>query len=552
MKFFILALLTGCLFGLQPTDWENSMLELSGSFSLEEMSEETVEHYRFLNEHPIDINKASLKALSSCGIFSRYQAASLKDWIERTGEIRSATELSLVNGFSEGFVNLISPFITISATSAPGSLKDRSLSADLALRADLKYFKSRFSIDYGDLISGSVSTRNSNIPESFSLSCNLRNESLCIGDFNFSAGQGLVVWTGFTTSGASSATFCRNGKGITPGKGFSRSNRIRGVAYSHEGTVFGARVAAGIDGTLASNLQFRWRNGEAGASGVYRSGRLISGVDTKFNLRGFDFYSEAAFDFVAKAPAVLSGCSYSPGYKEKYSLLARWYPANFSPVISGAMRSSSKCSDEAGVSAAATLKDFSVTADLSVHPEKKKRHLKIISSFSPEFHSGLWVLKPALRLTYRSHPDDRNGNRFDLRTDFSAIYGSWKISSRFNMVHCVSWSELGYLESEYSGVKFSINVRATLFDIQNWDDRIYVWQKDVAGTYNVPSFYGKGFSASAYLSYRKALSLRASATLYPDNPEKNGFELRLQYVKHFFHSDSPGSFDKNHRRRKRS
>ena len=72
--------------------------------------------------------------------------------------------------------------------------------------------------------------------------------------------------------------------------------------------------------------------------------------------------------------------------------------------------------------------------------------------------------------------------------------------------------------------------------MDNWDDRIYAYERDVPGAYNSPAFYGRGMWSSFIASWKPAewckLYLRAGVTIYPFMEEKKPgkAELRFQSV----------------------
>ena len=115
-----------CLILLQLVlggDFTAQMLALTGAADVEELSEETLERFAALNARPVPINASGRSRLLACGLFSAYQVASLLDYRERTGEVQSLMELSLVDGFNEDFVRALAPFIRIDARGSPGALQ---------------------------------------------------------------------------------------------------------------------------------------------------------------------------------------------------------------------------------------------------------------------------------------------------------------------------------------------------------------------------------------------------------------------------------------------
>ena len=77
--------------------------------------------------------------------------------------------------------------------------------------------------------------------------------------------------------------------------------------------------------------------------------------------------------------------------------------------------------------------------------------------------------------------------------------------------------------------------RGGIFRIDEWNDRIYVYQQDAPGTFNVPAFYGRGWNLSLYaavhLGRHHSIWLRLDCVQYPWNltPKQGKLECRLQY-----------------------
>ena len=44
--------------------------------------------------------------------------------------------------------------------------------------------------------------------------------------------------------------------------------------------------------------------------------------------------------------------------------------------------------------------------------------------------------------------------------------------------------------------------RLGCYMVDNWDDRIYVYERDAPANFNVPAYYGRGLWTSLYVSYK--------------------------------------------------
>lgn len=545
MKTLLFAALV-LLSALFPSpDWEDSVPELCGVSTLEETNEEELDHFRSLQANPVDINHSSISALKSCGLFSSYQAASLLDYVKNTGDILSLRELSLLDGFSEEFVRLIAPFISIRSSYAPGSRKGRNLSQEINIRTDFNGYGAKYSIEYGSDVKANIGYNSASCP-SFSIKASSGRYSVCIGDYNVRFGQGLNVWSGMSMSGISSSNQEKNPSGISPGTGFSRGSRLRGAALEYCALRFNATLCGSTEGRIAANGNFLWRSGQIGLSANLGEDALFAGLDFKQKVGSTDLFGEAVFSLPSVAAACLIGAQWQPEYLKRRSLTLRYYPAGYTNPLSGAIRTYSNCSDEVGASAATSSKYLTATVDASCRPAKKTQNYKGLIDFKPVFQTEKWSFKPQLRGVIRYRPKENNSLHTDLRLDIGAGSGALSSDARLQLTLCRGTGLLGYVQAGYESGDFKAEARYTAYNVRYWDDRIYVWQRDIPGSFNVPAFYGKGISASLWCSYKKALYLRASYNICLREELSHDWEIKLQYVKHFFHPYSPGAFDKNH------
>ena len=129
----LLCLLTG-FFGTGRAQEENFGV-LVGETEIEALDISQVERLEHLLAHPLRINELSRSRLLSSGLFSRYQVATLLDWRENEGDILSAGELALVDGFGRRQAELLAPFLSFVSDRLPGqSRRKPELQAEMTLR----------------------------------------------------------------------------------------------------------------------------------------------------------------------------------------------------------------------------------------------------------------------------------------------------------------------------------------------------------------------------------------------------------------------------------
>ena len=565
LRLALPAIFVSCgLCGAQTVSFEDAVLRITGAGCMEELDESVVERYRILHDHPLDLNSAPRSRLLSSGLLSPWQTAMLLDLRNRTGDILSYAELSLLEGFPSDFTEALRLF-TVLRTSAPAAHTEyRRTSHDFLLKASARSalpgdgiqtcYGLKYSMTLGEraeLHWASRTTYDSPgfTAGKFSVAYNGRSlpVKLLLGEYNARFGQGLAAWSGFSLSGFSSvSSFRRNGTGLSATSSFSGG--LHGAAAEVDVGKWALSAAYSHKGLLGlANVTRYGRTCTAGASAMFsKSGGAVASADFRAGFPGLSFFGEAAMDFRHHTPAALFGALWIPSYGYRLAVLARWYPAAFSSPLSGAVRSSTKVSDERGVSAGLQFPWLSATFDLSDHPSKEGMQCKSVLVLSKEFRygadsSGLSV-KPSLRVAARYRPDETLPLRTDLRGDLALSWGAARLNARYNALWYRDMAWLWYVEPGVvlpsSGGRPTLNLwcRLTLFKVDDWDDRIYSYERDAPGSFNVPAYYGREYSASLYSAVRSAsgrhrLCMRLSLVDYPwMEKEKPGrAEARVQY-----------------------
>lgn len=537
----------------------NAVMRLEGVASEEELNEDVLDDYGRLLARPVEINGASISEMVSSGLFSRYQAASIVDYRERNGEILTVSELAVVDGIGEDYAVLLSPFIRLESSRLPGERKYRDCRVRAVARVSWKdefAYASKLSFRYGGF--GMNAAVRSGGPEkspeltSACLGYSWRGEKvkLLLGDFNARFGQGLVFWSGMTLNDISSpASMVKKNQGISPSVSYSPVNNVTGVASELRFGRFIAASFAGVSGfrkltggkdihetAFVPGLNLTWLAGTGHIScscfaetAAGREKAALSdckfSVDGRFSIRGVDVFSELACDVLSASPAGLAGCGFNIAGCMQAAFAARFYPAAYSSGYGGAVRSGSKCSNEHGLSFAAVhvsdrrmplkgrtgfgssapVHRAAFGADLSCRPEP---------SCSTQFNARFiyeWRISPSMSAAFRctgrlrDYSDRlKTGARLDLCYDDSR----WKVTVRTEAVRCRSWAFLNYAECGFMPERFSLWMRTGVFRIDEWSDRIYAYERDAPGSFNVPAYYGRGFWAALYGGARIARMCR--------------------------------------------
>ncbi len=579
---------------VRSDDRMRAILYLCGADSEEELDEQEVQRFSAFLSHPLEINLASGSRIASSGLMSQYQVASLLDYRSRNGDVLSVSELALIDGFGNDFADALKPFVSFVSVSLPGAVATDSNRVSqealtrVAAKGDAFSYGARYRMGCGDNFefSSSAGTKYSDKdlfpPSSWSVNMTLygrrRPGKVMVGDFNTRFGQGLVLWSGMSLSGLTvSSSFYRRPTGLSPSRSWSGIGSHRGVAadFVTGRTVLTAFVSfpglrrwcesgkeAEISLMAGANITRHSRNGQFSLTGygltspmnarTSLSGGKVSG-DFRYSWRGVDFFGEAAWDFSGKCPGVVLGCVAALGDEWKLSSAAHCYSSGFSSEQTGGIRSWTKTSDEYGLAFGVERSGAFVSLDLAARcSERSVRQARINLTFPFQMTDRLVT---TVRITERVRPYEpvlkyRTGARLDMdwsSAGLSARYGpsdkpSWRLRTRAEGLLCRSLAGLAYLDGGRKTDGYSVWMRGTVFIVDNWDDRIYSYERDAPGNFTVPAYYGRGWSLSAFAGCKirlgkrtyKALKLylRASYIGYSfmERPKPSVSEVKVQAV----------------------
>lgn len=499
---------------------------LTGASDEESISESELGRFTDMSERPLKINSMPRSRLLSSGLLSVYQTASLLDYRARAGDILSISELALVDGFGQKFAEALSPFISLESESLPGQTPSgRSRPSGF-----LEIFQNtKGSYPYGDrndyvcgyssrmrLIAGTRSEAGISVkPSSYAFSASYYGrrhlEQIVLGDMSLRFGQGLALWTGFSIGGFSAErSFWKRPSGISPSYSFSSASGARGVSAELSFGRAGISLFAVLpdlrdwdwkDAPVSwatmpgANVTWYSRYGQAGVTAYAVSdGRAskISG-DARFCIRGTELFGEASYDIRNGKPAATAGFMMPLGSKVKTALTLRYMAAGYDTWGTAPLRMWSGKRGETGLAAGLFAGGFSLAADMAFREVWSMRQLKVNASFP-------WNLSPETVLSVRFQETLRSygvQGRTDLRADLKWTPGKWMTTFRANAVVSQSFSWLTYVEEGYAGRLGAVFLRGTVFMADSWADRIYSYERDAPGHFNVPAYYGRGWSVSA-------------------------------------------------------
>ncbi len=542
-----------------------AILYLTGAGSEEELDEQEMERFAAFASDPLEINLVSGSRMASSGLLSRYQAASLMDYRSRNGDVLSVSELAAVDGFGEDYANALKPFISFDSSTLPGQTEagvkrlTHEALARSAVKGEAFNYGVKYRMNYGETFEFSSAARTKYSdkerfpPSAWSMNMTYygrrRLGKVMVGDFNARFGQGLALWSGMSLSGlSSSASFGKRPSGLSPSWSWSGIGSHRGVAadFTAGRSALSTFVSfpglrswcesgrpAGISLMTGANITRYSRNGQFSITGYCltepmnvsakpKTGKLSG--DFRYSRRGVDYFGELAWDFAGKSPGMVLGTVVPLGGEWRLSSAVHGYSADFSPDYAGGMRGWTKTSDEYGVAVGVERAGAFLTTDLSVREsDRSQRQIRILFKLPLQL-TGTSVL--SVRVTERFRPYEeilkyRTGARCDLdwsSSGLSARYGpsdkpAWKLRGRVEGLLCRSPAGLAYLEGGRKTDMLSAYLRGTIFIVDNWDDRIYSYERDAPGSFTVPAYYGSGWSLSAVAGCKFVIDKRAYKVL---------------------------------------
>ena len=176
----------------------------------------------------------------------------------------------------------------------------------------------------------------------------------------------------------------------------------------------------------------------------------------------------------------------------KLALAGRYIPSEYDLSFTAPVRAFSGKGGEHGAAAGISFKSYELSVDYAFVPEKDRKQVKVLLS-SPLRLSESVNLDLRVTERWKSYG---NTNRLDLRADLKVNAGKWNTVVRAYAALTDKLSGLGYVEESYSGRIGAVFLRGTRFAADSWDGRLYCYERDAPGSFNVPAYYGRGYSLS--------------------------------------------------------
>lgn len=498
------------------------------------------------NIRQLNINDLSERELDSLHLLTRFQVRSLLDYRKQWGDILSATELTLVDGFTEDDVEALGEIVSFEPSTGRGRVSHLA-----SMRLKKKWKSEGFSLTSKYKLAGNIYdaavTLDNDPCERFPdfISGYVRYGGWIAGDYDLRLGQGLVMSTSMSMDafGEPGAQIRRNSvRGHTSSE---ECNFLRGAAWNgnlgrYELIAFAsfngvdARISDGrytsisTDGLHATQAEREkkrsmreplagfelartfgtWRVALATAGYSYTkpNGRRVQDYNRMqmydgvwgnasasiYGIAGsWRIFAEAALD-AHFAPALKAGALWAPSSALEMSLSARVFSPSYI-----ATHSEGSAYNQIGAQYALKLLagkwKFNLNADWCYHP---------------------WYAyqKPPGSMTFKARLSALcawpGGTTLQSQLSFSGmIKGKVQLKVPVNAFQFAIKAEAnpkGYAllaEASFRTRKFEASARITYYDTEGWDGRIYLYERSLPESFSTQAYYGKGVGEYLVLKY---------------------------------------------------
>lgn len=535
-----------CADARHPDEMEH-ILRLTGASSAEQLDAEEVERLLNILEHPLDLNHSSDAVLTSSGLFTPYQVASLTDYRSRHGNILSYMELSAIDGFNADVVADLRPFVSLTANEIRSMNGIPSVHNDLSVRTSGKWldglpdcsYGMKYTMQAGQRLVGGLGLTRSYGGESYAPSAYTGNVQwnfsrlhgkVIAGDFNARFGQGLALWSGMLMDNVSSpSAMMRRASGLSRSASFTGSTALTGAALELSIGDFTLSTACAYPFLVLANLAWTCFNGRVSLTHV-ADGQMRTSADAALCFNGVNVFAESMYIWNENIPYLVAGTDFGIGENVRTGVQLKCLTDD---MYSVAVSTSGHDDARRGL--------VTLSASGICYPEPKKGD----EDYSVQVRGQLdceYSFTERFRIKARVVERFRTwGNAFqtDVRADFHYVTGEFAFMSRVNVLKCEGLAGLTYLEAAWKPGNLSLYVRQGVFCVDDWDDRIYVYERDAPGSFNVPAMYGRGLWGNVVLSWkvsrRMKIYFRAAYTSYVfmEKKKPGKAELKLQSVFRF-------------------
>ncbi len=406
-------------------------------------------------------------------------------------------------------------------------------------------------------------------------------KTLAIGDYKVNFGQGLVMKSNYYYGLSSDpGAIIQRQDAISPYTSATEYGYLRGVAntwkiknvetsffYSHTNykdyqnyhrtDTELASKNSNPKNTVGANINYYHNKFKIGGSYVHdiTNNKINAGIDYRTKIHKFELAGEFALNEKLK-PAVIQSVAFWPDENISFSALYRYYHPEYESYYGNAYNQSS-LNNEAGLLMGIGLKPFekwkfSANADMFCFFKPKSTifkpsdgfKIKIDATYLNNDNFSLYgryyitVKESNLSSSDYDSPEQQSSkyNKHQFKLSYyvklmeimelkGGINGSC-YTTRYNSETDIGWVLNNELKIKLFKSKLSLAAGLSFFDIEEYSNRIYLYESGLPYTYSSTMYYGQGCRTYFVLSYKagKVLSLnfKASHVVYSDERTEVG------------------------------
>jgi len=323
-----------------------------------------------------------------------------------------------------------------------------------------------------------------------------------------------------------------------------------------------------------ANLNYRKRNFSVGATFIqYRYGNILQpaekpynlykiqkdneywngGIDYTFRRYGMSFFGEFACGKNG-GTAILNGVNLYPASRLGISLLHRYYTPDYQANYANAFGENSNIENEQGFYIGAEFKPvkrFKISAytDVYYFPWVKYNLNKPSSGYDFLTHVTFFPSRETtMYLKYKYKTKEKNISsaqsigfyerntlrygiqyKFNKRLAFHTILDGNAYSDEVFEKNSYGWLFAQDFSYDYIKSVLNISFRYAYFHAPDYENRLYIYEKDVLNVFSVPAYYGTGHRISLNLRFQPASNLtfyfKYATYIYTDGRETIGSGL---------------------------
>lgn len=285
----------------------------------------------------------------------------------------------------------------------------------------------------------------------------------------------------------------------------------------------------------------------------YFSGKnqTAGGVNYRFRLHNLNFFGETAFSDKL-APATINGVSVQPVSTVSLIAVYRYFSPLYDTFYANTFSESTRVNNESGLYLGAEIRPFRKWKVAAYADSYRFEWPKFTASAPSQGMDYLlqadYAPQRRLNMYWRLRYEEKLNN-FTESSVMPVLKEIRKASLRYQMVYAFgnftikNLIEVNYTQTAtdapaygatalqdvsyaFSSLPLKLDFRYQFFDAARYDNRFYLYERDVLYAFSIPMFYGSGSRYYLNLRYdvnqKLSVWLKASQTLYADGRESTG------------------------------